>query len=103
MSDAAPGDGDGHVLKLFVSGATPRSTQAITNLRRLLERELPGAYRLEVIDIYQNPQAARDHQVVAAPTLVKLMPLPIRRMIGDLSDAARVLSGLGVMPQGGPA
>lgn len=101
MSDALPGDpqdGNRHVLRLFVSGATPRSTRAIANLRRILEQALPGRYDLAVIDIYQDAQAARDHQVVAAPTLVKLAPEPVRRIIGDLSDEARVLRGLGLQP-----
>ena len=98
MSDPAP-DADGrHILRLFVSGATPRSTRAIENLRRVLERELPGRYDLAVIDIYKDPEAARDHQVIAAPTLVKLVPEPVRRIIGDLADEGRVLHGLGIAP-----
>ena len=95
MSDFAPDAGQ-HVLRLFVSGATPRSIRAIYNLRRMLERELPGGYDLQVIDIYQNPEVARDHQVFAAPTLVKLAPEPVRRVIGDLSDRRRLLHGLGL-------
>ena len=100
MTGAAPDDGGRHVLRLFVAGATPRSVRAIDNLRRLLEREMPGRYDLSVVDIYQDPDAARAHQVVAAPTLVKLSPEPVRRIIGDLSDAPRVLRGLGVEPMG---
>lgn len=102
MSDAAPDTSTRHVLRLFVSGATPRSVRAIANLRGLLERELPESYDLQVIDIYQDPQAARDHQVVAAPTLVRLTPEPVRRIIGDLSDAVRLRNGLGLEPTGGP-
>lgn len=99
MTEARAPAGEGrHVLRLFVTGATPRSIRAIDNLRRVLERELPGRYDLEVIDIYKDPRAARDHQVLAAPTLVKLFPEPVRRIIGDLSDVDRVLSGLGVDP-----
>ncbi len=98
MTDAVPAADDRHVLRLFVSGATPRSVRAITNLRALLERHLPGRYDLAVIDLYQDPAAARAHQIFAAPTLVKLSPEPVRRIIGDLSDAARVLRGLGVEP-----
>lgn len=93
-----------YVLRLFITGATPRSTRAIENLRDLLERELPGRYELEVIDIYQDPQATRDQQIIAAPTLVKLLPEPVRRIIGDLSDVERVLRGLNlqpIMPPGG--
>lgn len=96
MIDGVPDAGNRHILRLFVSGATPRSVRAIDNLRRVLERELPDAYALEVIDIYQDPQAARDHQVFAAPTLVKLAPGPVRRIIGDLSDRGRLLRGLGL-------
>ena len=88
-----------HVLRLFVSGATPRSTRAIKNLRAVLERELPGRYDLEIIDIYQDPEATRDLQIVAAPTLVKLLPEPVRRIIGDLSDRERVLRGLDIRPK----
>lgn len=88
-----------HVLRLFVTGATPRSVRAIANLRLVLEREVPGAYDLQVVDIYQDPEAAREHQVVAAPTLVKLLPEPARRIIGDLSDSERVLRGLGLEPR----
>lgn len=86
------------MLRLFVSGATPRSLRAIANLREVLEGEMPGRYDLQVIDIYQDPAAARDHQVIAAPTLVKLFPEPVRRITGDLSDVERVLRGLGVEP-----
>ena len=101
MTDGGPDADDRHVLRLFVSGATPRSVRAVDNLRRVLERELPGAYVLEVIDIYQDPQAARDHQVVAAPTLVKLAPEPVCRIIGDLSDRDRLLHGLGLAAREG--
>lgn len=86
------------VLRLFVTGATPRSTRAIRNLRELLERELAGRYDLKIIDIYQDPHATREHQVIAAPTLVKLLPPPIRRIIGDLSDRERVLRSLDIHP-----
>lgn len=96
--EPAPMGAQRHVLRLFVTGTTPRSTRAIENLRRLLEAELPGRYDLEVVDIYQSPEAARDHQIIAAPTLVKLFPEPVRRIIGDLSDVERVLRGLGVEP-----
>ena len=98
MTDVVPGGEPRHVLKLFVAGATPHSVRAIANLRPILERHLAGRYELEVIDIYQHPQAARDCQVIAAPTLVKLFPEPVRRIIGDLSNVERVLYGLGVEP-----
>lgn len=90
------GDAATHVLCLFVTGSTPRSIKAIENLRELLEAELPGRYELEVIDIYQHPDKASRHQIIAAPTLLKLLPEPVRRIIGDLSDRERVLRGLGI-------
>ena len=99
MKDEHPPLGEvRHVLRLFVTGATPRSTRAIENLRKVLELELPGRYDLEIIDIYQDPVATRDQQIVAAPTLVKLLPEPVRRIIGDLSDRERVLRGLDILP-----
>ena len=88
-----------YVLRLYVTGTTPRSIRAIENLRTIVEQELQGQYDLEVIDIYQHPEAASEHQVIAAPTLVKALPEPIRRIIGDLSDKERVLRGLGLEPR----
>jgi circadian clock protein KaiB len=82
------------VLRLYVAGATPLSQRAITNLTRLCEDELQGRYSLEVIDIYQRPQLAADEQIIAAPTLVRLLPEPVARVVGDLSDRAKVLVGL---------
>ena len=90
-------DAQHYVLRLFVTGTTPRSTRAIENLRQICEEYLAGRYTLEVVDIYQYPEAARDHQVIAAPTLVKLLPEPVRRMIGDLGDLERVLQGLSIV------
>jgi len=83
-----------HVLRLYVTGSTLRSTRAIDNLRRVLESQLPDSYDLEVVDVYQHPQAAAEHQILAAPTLIKLQPEPVRRIIGDLSDTERVLRSL---------
>lgn len=83
-------------LRLFVTGATPRSTRAIANARRILDSYLPGRYELEVIDIFQQPDAVESLLVIAAPTLVKMLPLPLKRLIGDLSDEAKVLLGLGL-------
>ena len=85
-----------YTLRLYVTGTTTRSAKAIANLRRLCEARLAGRYELEVVDIYQEPGAAADHQILAAPTLVRLTPLPVRRIIGDLSDHGRLLSGLGL-------
>ena len=85
-------------LKLFVAGGTLLSQQAIRNLRRICDAHLPGQVDLEVVDIYQQPELAAQHQVVAAPTLLKLRPLPARRIIGDLSATERVLRGLNLYP-----
>jgi circadian clock protein KaiB len=83
-----------YTLRLYISGATPRSTRAIDNIRKLCDEHLKGCYELEVIDIYQHPEKARSEQVIAAPTLIKHLPLPLRKYIGDLSDSERVLVGL---------
>ena len=91
-----------HVLRLYVTGSTLRSTRAIENLRRVLESELPESYELEVVDVYEHPEAAAEHQILAAPTLIKLLPEPVRRIIGDLSDTERVLRGLDLPTRGGP-
>ena len=94
-------DGDRYVLRLFVTGSTARSQRAIANMRRICEENLAGRYDLEVIDVYQNPDATRDLQVVATPTLVKVLPEPLRRIIGDLSDRERVLAGLNLQSAAG--
>jgi circadian clock protein KaiB len=87
-------DAEHYVLRLYVTGMTPRSAAAIATIRTLCAEHLEGRYELEVIDIYQHPTLARDEQIIAAPTLVKKLPPPLRRMIGNLSDAERVLMGL---------
>ena len=84
------------VLRLYVSGMTPRSRQAIDNIRQLCEEHLAGRCDLEVIDIYQQPGLARDAQVIAAPTLVKTLPLPLRKIIGDMGDPGRIMVVLGI-------
>jgi circadian clock protein KaiB len=86
-----------YLLRLYVTGTTPRSTRAIQNIRAFCEDKLHGCYELEVIDIYQHPEKAGPEQVVVTPTLVKKLPLPVRRLIGDLSDAERVLVGLDIL------
>ena len=83
-----------YVLRLYVTGMTPRSTEAFVTIKALCEELLQGRYELEVIDIYQHPQRAVDEQIIAVPTLVKLLPAPLRRLVGDLSDQERVLLGL---------
>ncbi|MDZ4805786.1 MAG: circadian clock KaiB family protein [Candidatus Eisenbacteria bacterium] len=85
---------DRYILRLYVTGMTPRSTQAFAAIKAVCEEHLHGRYDLEVIDIYQHPQLAKDEQIVAVPTLVKKLPAPLRRLIGDLSDMERVLFGL---------
>jgi circadian clock protein KaiB len=77
-------------FRLYVTGSTPRSIRAIRNVLALLEEHIKDQYDLEIVDIYQDPRLARDGQVVAAPTLVREAPLPVRRLVGDMSDAARV-------------
>jgi circadian clock protein KaiB len=86
-----------YVLHLYVSGNTHRSARAILNLRNLLEEHLQGRYELEVIDIYQQPELARNNQILATPTLVKSLPLPIRKVIGDLSEISRILVSLDIV------
>ena len=87
-----------YLLRLYVVGATPGSQRAIANLRAICETELAGRYELEVIDIYQHPTLAEDEQIIAAPTLVKQLPPPVRRLVGDMSDRDRVLIGLDLRP-----
>jgi circadian clock protein KaiB len=81
-------------LRLYTAGQTPKSLTAIRNLRQVCEQHLSGRYELEVIDLVQNPRLAKDHQIVAIPTLVRDLPNPIRKIIGDLSDTERTLVGL---------
>lgn len=92
---AAETDAERYRLRLFVTGTTPKSARAIQNIRRLCESKLAGRYELEVIDIYLHPEQATAEQIVVTPTLIKRLPLPNRRMVGDLSDSERVLGGLG--------
>lgn len=82
------------LLKLYVTGMTPQSILAIENLKRICEEHLKGRYNLEVVDLYKNPALAAGEQIVAAPTLIKKLPLPLRRVIGDMSNTERVLVGL---------
>jgi circadian clock protein KaiB len=81
-------------LRLYVAGMTPRSTRAIQNIRNICEKHLHGRYNLQVVDIYQQPVLAKGEQIVAAPTLIKKLPLPLRRFIGDMSSAERILVGM---------
>ncbi len=85
-----------YVLRLFVAGTNPRSLRAIENLRRVCEEHIQGGYELRIIDIYDTPAMAEEGQVIAAPTLVKRLPEPLRRLVGDLADEGRVLLALGL-------
>jgi len=84
------------VLRLYVTGMTPRSTRAIHSVRTVCDEYLSGRYALEIIDVYQQPARIRDEQIVATPTLVRQGPAPMRRMIGDMTNRARLLQGLGI-------
>ena len=95
-ADGAGGTRRDYVLRLFVTGHTQKSVRAVRNITRLCEQHLRGSYKLEIIDVYQQPELAAEHQLVAAPTLFKVLPLPPRTMIGDMSDTGRVLAGLGI-------
>jgi circadian clock protein KaiB len=83
-----------YILKLYVTGITPQSSLAIDNLRAICEQHLKGRYNLEVIDLYKNPSLAKGEQIIAAPTLIKKLPLPLRRIIGNMSNTDKVLVGL---------
>jgi len=98
-------DGDGHGgadrwnLRLYVAGQTPRSLTAFRNLKNICEEYLKGQYHIEVIDLMENPTLARGDQILAVPTLVRKLPQPIRKIIGDLSNTERVLVGLDIQPR----
>jgi len=91
---AAPPIAIRYVLRLYVTGSTPRSTRAITNIRKICEQHLEGRYDLEIVDICEHPTLAEGEQIIAAPTLIKKLPLPLRRFIGDMSQTDRILLGL---------
>jgi circadian clock protein KaiB len=102
MSDK-PGEmqgdaGERWILRLYVAGQTPKSLAALANLKKICEEHLAGKYSIEVVDLLKNPQLAQGHQIVAVPTLVRELPPPLRKIIGDLSDTERVLVGLDVRP-----
>lgn len=85
-----------YILRLYIAGVTPRSTQAVAILKEICEQYLTNRYELEVIDIYQQPHLAQEDQIVAAPTLIKKQPLPQHRLVGDMTNTKRVLAGLGL-------
>jgi len=94
-------DNEKYILRLYVTGMTPRSINAIENIRKICEENLKGRYELEVIDIYQEPEYAKKEQILAAPTLIKKLPLPLRKFIGDMSDKEKILVGLNLVSKEG--
>ncbi len=82
------------VLRLFVTGLTPRSTEAVEQVRKLCEKNLAGRYELEIVDIYRHPGAAKRDQVLAAPTLIRLLPRPVRKFVGDMRKTEKILTGM---------
>jgi len=85
-----------YILKLYVAGQSPKSVNAIANIKKLCEANLQGRYVLEVVDLYQQPQLAKGEQIIAIPTLIRQLPPPLRRIIGDMSNTERVLVGLDI-------
>ena len=97
VEDSEPNDdGQPYILHLFVTGASLNSTRAITNIKRICEQHMPGNYSLEIIDVYQQKALAEQEQLIALPLLIKRLPLPERRLVGDLSNTEKVLNGLGL-------
>lgn len=89
---------DKWILRLYVAGQTPKCNTAFLNLKRICEDQLKGRYSIEVIDLLKNPRLSREHQILAVPTLVRKLPVPVRKIIGDLSDTEKVLVGLDIKP-----
>jgi len=100
--DKSANDPEVWELRLYVAGQTPKSLTAFANLKKLCEEHLAGQYRIEVIDLLENPRLARGDQILAVPTLVRKLPEPVKKIIGDLSNTERVLVGLDLRPLGGP-
>ena len=92
--------GDFYELRLYIAGHTSRSLAALTNLKRICEEHLEGRYRIQIVDLLKHPQLARGDQILALPTLVRKLPKPIRKLVGDLSDTDRALVGLDLRPIG---
>lgn len=95
-SDVSPERPDRYILRLYITGMTSRSVDAIASLKAMCEEHLAGLYELQVIDIYQQPALAKSAQIIATPTLIKQLPMPLRRLVGDLSQKERVLLGLDI-------
>jgi len=92
-------EADAWTLRLYVAGQTPKSITAFINLKKICEEHLAGRYQIEVIDLLENPQLAHGDQILAIPTLVRKLPVPVRKIIGDLSNTERVLIGLDLLPR----
>jgi circadian clock protein KaiB len=88
-----------YIFRLYVTGMTPKSTQAIANVQKLCEEHLAGCYELKVIDIYQQPELAKGEQIIATPTLIRKLPLPLRKFIGNMSETERFLVGIDLKPK----
>ncbi len=91
--------GEHYVLRLYITGMTPNSKRAVENIKKICKEHLEGRYELEIIDIYQQPGLAASEQIIAAPTLVKIFPAPLKKIIGDLSNTEKVLQSLNVRPK----
>jgi len=96
---AKESDKQKYVLRLYVAGMTPQSSQAVQNITRICEENLKGRYDLQIIDIYQQPTFAKSEQIIAAPTLIKKLPLPLRKFIGNMADKGKILVGLDLQPK----
>ena len=94
MTSTQPATGEKWALRLYTAGQSPKSLAALANLKRVCEEHLSGRYSIEVVDLMKNPRLAKDDQIVAIPTLVRKLPEPLRRIVGDLSDTERTLVGL---------
>ena len=88
-----------YVLRLYIAGVTPKSSRAIMNVKKICKEHLEGRYELEIVDIYQQPVLAKGEQIIAAPTLLKKLPLPLRKFIGDMSNTEKILVGLDLRPK----
>jgi circadian clock protein KaiB len=99
VAGAVDETGERYILRLYVAGMTSRSARAVENVRAFCEKHLEGRYDLQIIDVYQQPALARSEQLIAAPTLIKKLPLPLRRLIGDMSNEDRILVGLDLVPR----
>ncbi len=96
-ANSSPPEGEQFSLRLYVAGQTPKSLTAFANLKRLCEEHLPGQYRIEVVDLVKNPHLAQADQIIALPTLVRRLPEPIKRVVGDLSNSEKVLVGMDIL------